>query len=203
MDLSREEKKASGIARYLKEETKRHSILRYLLALSILVFYGFYSIYKFGVQDGFVVTVLTWSFFVFCTPIADGGFLIDFPFRLLTHLRMIYSEVMVWVLATGINVYYLLSSPEIYEKTSLLRILKLILPKPYPYWIVIFVSIVGTFLSIYFGDELVDVAEHKDRVKYKKHIMKYRTVVIIFVIVGSIVLYGYLAKGLGVSIPTN
>ena len=89
---------------FLKQETKLHVFVRYLLVIFLIVFYFLFISQKYGKGQGFLITVLTWSFFVFCTPIADAGFLFDFPFRLITHLRMIYSELSVWVIAATINI---------------------------------------------------------------------------------------------------
>jgi hypothetical protein len=62
----------------VKHETKRHILIKFLLVLFVfIIYFGFIAL-----KDGFYVTILTWSFFVLCTPVADAGFLLDFPFRL-------------------------------------------------------------------------------------------------------------------------
>ncbi len=192
--------KLREVSDFFREETRRHSLLKYLFALILLAGYYFYVSYKFGSHNGALITMLTWSFFVFSTPIADAGFLFDFPFRLITHIRMIYSEITVWIFATAMNIYFLTSTPELYERTELLRIFKNILIHPYPYWGIIILSMMGTFLSIYFGDELIDVTEHKYRKKYLKHRNKYKIISAIFIIAAIIVLYDILLNRLGVNI---
>jgi hypothetical protein len=56
-------------------------VIKFLLLFTILIFYFAFISFKYGVKDGFAITLLTWSFFVLCTPIADAGFILDFPIR--------------------------------------------------------------------------------------------------------------------------
>ena len=72
---------------------------KFFLLIALFAIYFLYLIYEYGIQDGGLVTLLTWSFFVLCTPIADAGFLLDFPIRLLYKIKMIYTEIIVWILA--------------------------------------------------------------------------------------------------------
>ena len=194
-------KKVKSLIDIIKCETKKHVFFRYLLLILILIAYLWYTVHQFGVEEGLLVTFLTWSFFVFCTPIADAGFLVDFPARLLIKVRMLHSELFVWGFATVLNIFALLTNPGIYEKTILLALFHKILTNPFPYWGIIILSAAGTFFSIYFGDELLDVARHKDRIKYKKHRNKHRIIILIFLIVMILVLYNFLLKSIGVNLP--
>jgi hypothetical protein len=185
---------------YFIHKTKRSILIRFLLLVAILVSYFVFLSFKYGVNEGFLITILTWSFFVFCTPIADAGFLLDFPVRLITKIRMIYSEMFVWIIAFSINFYSIISNPNIYEKTAILKLFKHILLHPNPFWAIIIISAIGTFISIYFGDEMIDVVKHEHRKKYKKHKNKYRLILILFVIVITVLLYHHLLKKLGINI---
>ena len=122
------------------------------------------------------MTVLTWSFFVLCTPIADAGFLLDLPIRLLFGFRMLYSEILVWGIALIINGSAILYNQEAYDRTVLTALFKKIILTPFPYWSVFLLSGIGTFLSIYFGDEMLDVLRHRDRVQYHQHAFKMKLV---------------------------
>ncbi len=184
-------------SRYLNHETKRNVLFRFLGVLLVVISYFFYVSYHFGVGNGFFVTLLTWTFFVFCTPIADAGFLLDFPIRLLIKIRMIYSEIFVWVLSASLNIFALFYSAEIYQKTFLLKLFYNILVHPFPYWLIIFLSAIGTFLSIYFGDELMDKVRHKERKKFQKHGGKHRKIVLLFILVAIILLYYLLIELMG------
>jgi len=185
----------------LKHETKKHALLKFLLILLIILIYFFFMTYKYGLEEGFMVTVLTWSFFVLCTPIADAGFLIDFPIRLITNIRMFFVEIFVWIIAISINLYAFFNSPAIYGKTKILILFKHILNQPIPFWAIIVISALGTFLSIQFGDELVDKAKHHQRDFHKKHKYTHRYLVMIFLFVFTVALYDFLLKQLGIDLP--
>lgn len=183
---------------YFIHETKKSVITKFLLILSIFLVYLIFVSFKYGLSQGFIVTILTWSFFVFCTPIADAGFLFDFPMRLITGLKMVYSEILVWGIAFFINFVAVVFNHQIYEKTLILRIFDKILLNPYPFWSIIILSAAGTFLSVYFGDELIDVVNHRDRKKHKEHKNKYRFILILFLMSFILFLYDILLKEAGI-----
>jgi len=185
----------------LTHETKKHSLIKFIgLALVVIFYFVFISI-KLGTGNGIFVTVLTWSFFVFCTPIADAGFLLAFPVRMLTGIRMMNTQLFSFVLAFILNLYAFFYVPSIYDSTVILSLFHNILSQPFPFWGIIVLSLIGTLLSIYFGDEMVDVSSHRQRRKYHKHFYKYQIVVFIFLIIITITLYDLLLKKLGVNIP--
>lgn len=70
---------------------------------------------------------------------------------------------MLWFVAIGLSVFMLLSESNAYDLTFLTKLLKHILTVPYPYWSILILSGAGTLLSIYFGDEMMDVTLHKER----------------------------------------
>jgi hypothetical protein len=161
-----------------------------------------YLTYQYDLLTGGIAALITWSFFVLCTPVADAGFLLDFPLRLIFGIRMILSEIVVWAMAILINVFCLMYFSEFYETTFLTQLIKVILTNPYPYWIVIFLSGIGTFLSIRFGDELMDVLHHKDRYFYLRHHFKHEMLLFIFFLV---VIFSYyeIISTLGIAIDSN
>jgi len=185
----------------LRHETKRHVLVRYLLVLAIFLGYFLFITNKYGAKEGIVVAILTWSFFVLSTPIADAGFLVDFPLRLLTGIRMVASEATVWLIAIAINVYSYFFNETIYDTTKLLTLFKHILERPIPFWSIIIVSMLGTFVSITFGDELLDEVKHKDRKLHKQYRGHHKLIIMIFIFAMAFVLYDYLLKGLGVELP--
>jgi len=186
---------------YLVHETKRNVLVRFVSLALVLVAYFAFVTWKYGLGVGAPVTLLSWSFFVLCTPIADAGFLLDFPVRLIISVRMIYSEMIVWVIAIGSNLFYFFRHPSFYEKSELLSIFHHILENPWPFWGIIVISWAGTFMSIYFGDEMVDVAKHLEREKYRQHRSKYFYLLTVFAIVLIILSYIYLIKKMNISIP--
>lgn len=182
-----------------KHETKKKVLYKFVFVLFIFFGYFIFVAYEYGVEQGFLVASLTWSFFVLCTPIADAGFLIDFPLRLVTTIRMFVSEIFVWSIAIIINIYAFFVVPDIYDTTAVLSLFKHILEKPVPFWLIIVLSGVGTFASIQFGDELLDKISHHEREKYHKHKNNYKLIFLIFIFFITFVLYDYLLHELGIA----
>lgn len=182
-------------------ETKRHNLLRYALLLLFLGVYLIYTINEFGLEAGIWATALTWSFFIFCTPIADAGFILAFPVRLLVGWRMIYTQAASIFLALFVSLYALFLKTEIFEKTLILKLFRKILTTPWPYWSIIALSLSGTVFSILFADELFDVSSHSERAKYHRHINKHKLVVSFFIFIFTILLYNFLLHHIGIEIP--
>ncbi len=172
----------------INSHSKKQVLYKFLLLCMLMVGYFSYLTYRYDVTTGAVASALTWSFFVLCTPIADAGFLLDFPLRLLFGIRMLISEIVVWIIAIVINVISLLYFVEFYQSTKLTMLLYAILTMPYPYWSVILLSGAGTFLSIKFADEIMDVAHHRDREFFHRHSIKHEIVLIVFFV---LVMAGY------------
>ncbi len=200
MRVLRAQKIQKGEMRY--HETKRYTLIRFLLVFIIFIGYGVFLSLHYGIEQGFFITTLTWSFFVLCTPIADAGFLIDFPIRLVTRIRMVFSEILVWGIAIGINIFALIATPEVYESNRLLMIFKHILETPFPLWSIIIISALGTFLSIQFGDELLDTMHHSQRHHYHKHKKKHQFIVMLFLFVLILGIYSFIITQTGVEITT-
>lgn len=184
-----------------KNETHKEAFFKFLALIAIVVVYFLYMSWKYGASTGFGVSIITWSFFVLCTPIADGGFILAFPIRLLFKIKMSFTQIVLWFLAIGINVFFLAVSPESYELTFITKLLKHILTEPYPYWSILIISALGTLLSIYFGDEMMDVASHKEREVSHRHGAKYRTLIVLGLGILTIVAYYYLINSLNVVLP--
>lgn len=186
-----------------KMEIPHAELMKFLLLAGVLVAYFFYLSFKYDFATGGIVSLLTWSFFVLCTPIADAGFLIDFPVRLLTGLRMIYTELIVWILAFAINISALLFSPASYEVSLLSRLFYQILTNPIPYWSIIALCALGTFLSVYFGDGFLDAVNKKRKGEAlpKNFVWHALAVAVLFAVI--IFAYYQLLSHLGLSIPTE
>lgn len=184
----------------LAHETKRDNLIKFLFLLSFLIVYFMFVQAQYGTEDGIVITALTWSFFVLCTPIADAGFLLDFPIRIATKIRMFYTELIVWAIAILMNVYVYFTNPGLYDKTFILGLLYHIMTHPYPFWGIVGLCAIGTFLSVYLGDEIMDLVSYSERKKHR-HNIKYEIVLFIFIILVVVALYDFLLKELGIDIP--
>ena len=178
---------------------KKQVFYKFLLLCILLVSYFFYLCVQYDLMTGGIASALTWTFFVLCTPIADAGILLDFPLRLLFGIRMLISEIAVWALAIAVNIFSLVYFSEYYETTMLTKLLHAILTMPYPYWSVIMLSGAGTFLSIRFADELMDVMHHRDREFFHRHGFKHEIIIMMFFL---LVLIGYyeLIASLGIEV---
>jgi hypothetical protein len=108
--------------------------------------------------------------------------------RLLFSVRMALSEIAIWAIAILINVIALIDFRDFYQTTTLTRLMEAILTTPFPYWFIIFLSGIGTFLSIHFGDELMDVLHHRDRDYFHSHHFKHELAIFAFFL---IVILGY------------
>lgn len=161
---------------------KRQVLIKFLLLCLLLVLYFAYLWWKFDALTGGVAAALTWSFLVLCTPVADGGFLLDFPLRLLFGIRMVISEIFVWGVAIAINIATMIFGVSYYETTMVTRILYKILLTPYPYWAIIGLAMAGTFISIRFGDELMDVVRHRDRIYFHRRAFTFELIMLAFFI---------------------
>lgn len=174
----------------------RQVVIKFILLCLLLVGYFAYLSVKYDVMTGGVAALLTWSFFVLCTPVADAGFLLDFPLRLLFGIRMVISEMAVWSIAITLNIVSLAYFPKYYNTTELTKVFHAILTTPYPYWSVILLSAIGTFLSIRFGDELMDVLHHSDRIFFHKHGYKHELIIMVAVFVFIVIGYYELISSL-------
>lgn len=186
----------------LNHPPKREGLIKFLLLLCVLLGYTGYLSWEYGFATGGLVAALTWSFFVLYTPVADAGFLLDFPVRLITGLRMFFCELIVWTIAISLNLSALYFSPQSYENTFLTSLLHKILTTPWPYWSIIILCACGTFLSIKFGDEMMDVIAHKDRKYHHKHGFKHQLIALAALALLIIWAYYHLIAMLGIEIKT-
>jgi len=184
-----------------KHHTHKETLLKFVALVIMLLAYFAYMSWKFDASTGFGLALLSWSFFVLCTPVADGGFIIAFPIRLLFKVKMAITQGAVWLIAIGINLYMLNFSPQTYELAFITGLLYQILTVIYPYWGILIISAIGTFLSIYFGDEMMDVTTHKEREKHHQHGFKYRIVIVLGLGILTVIAYYYLLSSLNISIP--
>lgn len=183
---------------HFKHEVRKVHANKFFIVLVILVAYFLFASWHFGLKDGFNVMLITWSFFVLATPVPDGGIILDLPIRYFIGIKMLISEIFVWVVAITINMLNLILNPSIYDKTILLTLFREILLNPWPYSLIIILSGVGTFFTLYVGDEVYDVLSLKKSKRHKKHNKKIKIILIISVITFILILYELLLKHLGV-----
>ncbi len=181
----------------LKHQTHFETIIKFCLLLGVFVSYFAYLSFKYDLVTGGVVSSITWSFFVLCTPIADAGFILDLPVRLLFKIKMIYTELFVWLVAILLNLSVVLINPSIYKTTHLTSFFYKILTNPYPYWGLILMCSIGTFLSVSFGDEMLNVFTHKNREHYHKNNFRYKIISMISIFIMIIIAYKHIIIKIG------
>jgi len=186
---------------HLGHATHRESLGKFILLLAVVGSYFGYLSWKFDAATGGAIAALSWAFFVLCTPIADAGFLLDFPIRLLFKVRMVFTEIAVWVLAFSISAWGVFYAPDLFGKTIITSLFYQILTTPYPFWGLIVLCAFGTFLSIHFGDEMLDVFAHRDRHRFHEHGAWLRLVGFLAVIIIVVIAYHHLVSQLGLTLP--
>ncbi len=192
----------------LKHKVETRDLIKFLLLVAVLAGYFAYLSWKYDLATGGLVSLLTWSFFVLCTPIADAGFLVDFPVRLITGLRMFVSEMIVWTIAISSNLICLNWFADKYETTFLTSLLHKILTNPWPYWSIIVLCCIGTFLSVGIGDEMMDAVSAKvkkdkksKKADAKSSTLKYRVAFMVVLFAGIVWGYYELIGSLGIKLP--
>lgn len=116
---------------------------------------------------------------------------------------MVTTQVVVWVFAVAVNVIALNSAAESYDNTALTRLLFTILTTPWPYWSILLISAAGTALSIWFGDEMMDVGTHAERTSHHRHQFKHKVIIIAAIGLLTVLAYYQVLHSLGVEIPTG
>jgi len=183
-----------------KHTVKRSKITKFLLVLGTLAVFLLFMLNKYGFEQGLEITLLIWTFFVLCTPLAIADLLLDVPIRLFMKTRMVYSHAIVWGVALTINLVVLQISPELYEVNPILTALHHILTNPIPYWGLVGLCLIGTFLSLEIADEVVDEVESKMHVKRHAHHSAIHFMVLIALIAGILVIYDILLTEMGFQI---
>jgi len=196
--MSRKSKKDKFLAE-IKHTFDMHPLIRFLAIVLVIAGYGFYVSVSQGYKSGFLISILTWSFFVLCTPIADAGILIDLPMRLITGIKLMYSEIIVWIIAISLNTFVFSINPQIYDETIVLSLFKFILKTPIPYWLLIVLSWAGTFFSLYIADTIIDPKKQKKR--HASFLRKHKAIIGMFLVILVVAIYDMLLNNLGIKIP--
>lgn len=172
-----------------------------IILVVVLIYLG-YALVEFGVQDGLLVGLATWCFFVLCTPLADAGFILDLPLRLFLRIRMVYAEAAVWVIAALSTLVLAFNSPFIFAQTKLLGLFFHIISQPIPYWLIFILGAFGTFLSLMLTEEVIDIGLDRNSQGKLLHSHKHMWRLVMFVGFFLLVLamYDLLLRRLGIVI---
>lgn len=180
----------------------RSALKKFLILSTILAVYFVYLNLKFTLASSVIITFLTWSFFVLCTPFIDSGSMLNFPLRFFIGIRMFLSEVIVWLVAVSGNIVIFKFYKHQYHKTIPTKIFYKILTNPYPYWSIILLSAAGAFLSIKFCDNTYDPSPDQKGKSNRKG-LGLKTVIVILIFIAVALIYYHLLKTMGIKLPIN
>ena len=127
--------------------------LKFSITCLLLVWYYGYLVGEFGLAVATQSILLTWTFFILCTPSTNGGIIIDIPFHVITGKRMLYSEIGIWCCALIYNIFMYHFYPAIYFKNPITDLLHQVLSRPWPYWLIIGICFLGTVYTLLVSDD--------------------------------------------------
>ena len=134
------------------EKITKLQFLKFFCALILFCAFVVLFFFKEGnLITAFQLTLLCWSFYVLCIPGFHGKITLGVPFKLLTGKTLFYPEAYMWLAALCLNLFFTTFDITIYFKTLATHILYQILITPWPCWLIIFISSLGTFYRFLFG----------------------------------------------------
>ncbi len=162
---------------------------KFLIAAALILCYLLLTVDKHGVEQGVLITALTWAFFVFLNPAPTAGLVFELPIRLLTRHRLLVAQYMVWGVGAAIVLPALLLSPDLFHTTTPLAIFYHVLTNPVPYWSLLLLCGLGTFLSVYLVDKVVDEVENELNHHHRKHMPVLYLIVLALALIGIVLAY--------------
>lgn len=188
--MRRSEKKAEEIKKneMMGNKQKKNVVYKFLILFSVIIIYGFYVLNEFGIEQGLLITGLTWSVFVFCVPFAASDVLVGLPLRVLFNMKLLLGQMIVWVGGAAINIYAFFTNPDLYQSTPLLQIFHHILSNPIPYWTILGLCGFGTFISVLLADDVLDDLGPKKKRHPKKLELLFLVILIAIGLVYSVLL---------------
>jgi hypothetical protein len=121
------------------------------ISFLILLFLSFYLNHNF--TTSITATFITWSFYIICVPAYHGKYILGIPYKFLTGKKFLYPERILWGSALIFNSIIIFKYNSFYETTIITNLFYQILSTPWPQWLIIFVSAIGTFYRSIIGYE--------------------------------------------------
>ncbi|MFH1644173.1 MAG: hypothetical protein ABIA74_03295 [bacterium] len=137
----------------MEKKTFKFKNLFFLIPISFLVFLflSFYINHSFSTS--ILATFITWSFYILCVPAYHGKFILGIPYKMITGKKLLYPERILWPAALIFNLYVIHSFKSAYHTTIITHLFYQILSNPWPHWITIIISSLGTFYRSFLGCE--------------------------------------------------
>lgn len=119
------------------------------ISFLILLFLSFYLKHNF--KTSLAATFITWSFYILCIPAYHGKFILGIPYKFITGKKLLYPERILWPTALIFNIFIIFKYKTVYETTVITHLFYQILSNPWPQWLIIFLSGLGTFYRSILG----------------------------------------------------
>lgn len=131
------------------KRTTLYHLAKFIIALLFTTLFIIRYTVHYGFLAALVLTLLTWTFFMLCTPLNKGGMLVAPILYFTTHHRFQYTELAVWLAAIAMNALAIFSYPMLYTATTITSLLYYILTHPWPCWVIVALSLCATLYNIF------------------------------------------------------
>jgi len=112
-----------------------------------------YQIYLYGFAVGSYISLLIWSLYILCIPVAHGRFFIGTPLHYFTG-RHYLPELFIWTLAASLNIFTFIFIPRVYQTSMLTYFLYRILITP-RYWSLLLITLCGVWYRLMARSKLI------------------------------------------------
>lgn len=117
----------------------------------VFLFLSFYMTHSF--KTSILATFVVWSFYILCVPAYHGKFILGIPYKIITGKKFLYPERILWPLAIILNLVAINYYNYIYQTTIITHLFYQIISRPWPFWLIIVISSLGTFYKSFLGYE--------------------------------------------------
>ncbi|MCF7799493.1 hypothetical protein K9L05_02770 [Candidatus Babeliales bacterium] len=135
----------------MKENLNLTPGFKFFLILIFLSFIALCFTAKLSITGSIQSTLLVWSFYILCFPANHGKIFLGVPFKFITKKTLYYPQIFLWSSAAILNIFTYFFSPWVYFNTLITHLLFQIIYSPWPGWLIIFISFLGTFYKFFVG----------------------------------------------------
>ncbi|MFA5075367.1 MAG: hypothetical protein WC436_04680 [Candidatus Babeliales bacterium] len=125
--------------------------LKFFLVLIILSFITLCFTTKLSIAASIHSTLLVWSFYILCFSANHGKIFLGIPYEFIRKKKLHYPEIFLWSGAVLLNIFTYFFTPWAYFNTLITHLLFQIIYSPWPGWLIISISFLGTFYKFFVG----------------------------------------------------
>ena len=130
----------------------------FVLVFCLFLVYFVFKAVKYGIRQGFNLTVLTWCFFLLGTPVVNSGLLIDVPVKYLFAQKMHHTQLFVSFFGLFLSYCYLYFYKQLFTLTKHTRLLYKMITDPFSIYGILFIICgIGTLISAKLIDIVYDL----------------------------------------------